>query len=147
MRRAIFAALALSALMAAGARAAPQEDPDRQLAMAQRLQPFDAPGSDGWEQAFPYPFYRDAASGESDSVTMQLAPGAYMIVGLCNCASMDITLVGPGGTTIQPVRSNDQGAMYSLDVPAAGPYLVGIDMGDCVDKTCDIAVKAWRKKK
>ncbi len=147
MRRAIYTGLALSLLLASAVRAAPEEDPSRQVAMAERLQPFDSAGGDDWEPAFQFPFYRDAASGESDAVTMSLTPGAYMIVTLCNCQTMEVTLVGPGGVTIQPVRTNDQGAMYSLDAPVAGPYLVGIDMGDCEDKVCDIAVKAYRKKK
>ena len=55
-------------------------------------------------------------------------------------------LIGPGGTKVEPMRHSDQAAMYSLDVTVAGDYLTGIDMGECGEKQCDLAVKVYKKK-
>ncbi len=145
MRRMILSGVVLAA-MATSAVAAPEADVVGQASLAQRFEPFDQAAGEDWAPAYPTPFFRQAATGQPEAVPLTLQPGAYMVVVLCNCGSMDVTLVGPGGSTIAPARSDDHGAMYSLDVPAAGDYLTGIDMNDC-DGKCDIAVKVYRRKK
>ncbi len=89
---------------------------------------------------------REVAASENDAVPMQLSAGAYMIVALCDCDLMDVTLVRPDGSVVQPARVSDQGAMYSLEATASGSYLAGIDMGACEEPTCRVAVKVYRKK-
>ncbi len=143
---ALISAWGLLAALASTAVAAPEEDPIRQAVIAARFDPFDKAAGDGWEPAFPTPFYRLAGTGQPDAVPLALTPGAYMVVVLCNCETMDVSLVAPGGSTVAPSRTNDQGAMYSLDVAAPGDFLTGVDMNDCEDKACDFAVKVYRKK-
>jgi hypothetical protein len=126
--------------------AEPQQDLERQAVMAQRFTPFDSGGGPDWENAFATPFYRVVAAGQPEPVPFSLKPGAYMIVVLCNCRSMKVTLVDRKGTTFAPLRSNEQAAMYSLDVADAGDYLAGIDMAECEEKACDVGVKVYRKK-
>ncbi len=141
-------AVVLGSLMLAApaVRAEPEEDLERQAVMAQRFVPFDSGGGEGWENAFPTPIFRQAATGKPEGVPLALKAGSYMIVVLCNCQAMDVTLVAHSGDMIAPLRKNDQAAMYSIDVPAAGDYLVGVDMNDCDEKACDIGVKVYRKK-
>src|SRR5579862_7395312 len=129
---------AVAGLLVSAAAAEPENDLERQAAMAQRFTPFDSGGGPDWENAFPTPFIRSVPAGEPEPVQFELKPGSYMIVVLCNCRVMKVTLVDSRGTTIAPLRSNDQAAMYSLDVAALGNFLTGIDMGDCDEKDCDI---------
>lgn len=133
-------------LAAAPALAAPETDLERQAAMALRFEPFDGAGGPDWETAFPAPFVRAVAAGKPDAAPLPLKAGSYMIVVLCDCGSMDVTLVGPGKQEIQALRKSDQAAMYSLNVAADSDWLAGVDMGDCDEKACDFAVKVWRKK-
>lgn len=147
MIRTITCALLISALWATAAPAEPETDMTVQAQLATRFDPFDKAAGEEWEPAFPTPFYRKTPQGSPEAVPLSLPAGAYMIVVLCNCSSMDVTLIGPGGTKIEPMRHNDQGAMYSLDVAVAGDYLTGVDMGDCDQAQCDLAVKVYRKKK
>jgi hypothetical protein len=132
--------------LATPALAEPETDIERQAEMAQRFEPFDSMPGPGWEAAFPTPFIRQVASGKPDSVTVPLKPGAYMVVVLCNCVSMDVSLFGPDRKAMPSLRSSDQASMYSLDVAAPAEYLTGVEMGDCNDRTCDFAVKVYRKK-
>ncbi len=128
------------------ANAEPETDIERQAAMTSRFTPFDSGGGPGWENAFQTPFIRQVAAGQPEPVQFALKPGVYMVVVLCNCKTMKVTLVNSQGATLTPVRSSDQGAMYSLEVVAQGEYLTGIDMGDCDEKACDIGVKVYHKK-
>jgi len=146
MRPIALTCLAAMIAFAAPALAEPETDLERQAMMAQRFEPFDGAGGPDWETAFPAPFVRAVAEGKPDSVRIPLKTGAYMIVVLCNCGSMQVSLVGPGGVETKPLRAGEQAAMYSLDVPKDGEWLTGVDMGDCGEKTCDFAVKVWRKK-
>jgi hypothetical protein len=149
MTRILLLGLALAAcslLPLTGARAEPEEDLERQVAMAQRFEPFDTGGGPGWENAFATPFVRSVAAGKPEPVTFTLKPGAYMVVVLCNCQQMAVSLLDAKGKTIIPLRTNEQAAMYSLDVAEAGLYLAGIDMDECDDKACDVGVKVYRKK-
>ena len=146
MLRHILAFAAASMLAAGPVLAAPEQDMERQASMALRFEPFDKGGGPDWSPAFPAPFFRTVAAGKPEPVPLQLKPGAYMIVVLCNCTSMAVTLVDAKGATVEPLRSNQQAAMYSLDVAAAGKYLTGIDMGECDEKACDVGVKVYRKK-
>lgn len=134
------------ALAAGAASAAPQPDPGRIAAMAQRFEPFDKSGQQGWEALSTQPVVRTAPEGGNDAVQFDLKPGSYMIVALCNCDQMDVTLVRPDASEPRPARSSDQAAMYSIDVTAPGTYLTGVDMGACSEKSCDFGVKVWRKK-
>ena len=142
----MLAALAAALIGTVPARADPQTDIERQATMAKRFDPFDANKGPEWGPAFPTPFFRSLAAGDSDPVDVPLTRGAYMIVVLCNCDSMDVTLLGPDGATIAPLKSNQQSAMYSLDVVADGPYLAGVDMTECAEDPCDFAIKAYRRK-
>jgi hypothetical protein len=137
---------ALALVGASPALAEPEQDLARQTLMVQRFEVFDKGGGSDWEAAFPAPFVRAVAQGTPEPVMFPLKPGAYMIVVLCNCQAMAVSLLDAKGTTIAPLRSNDQAAMYSLDVDSAGDYLTGIDMNGCGDKTCDVGVKVYRKK-
>jgi hypothetical protein len=128
------------------ARAEPEQDLERQAAMTQRFDPFDKGGGPDWEAAFPTPFLRQVASGKPEGVSLPLKRGSYMIVVLCNCGSMQVSLLDQSGANIAPLKVSDQAAMYSLDVAADGPYLAGIDMGECDEKACDFGVKVYRKK-
>ena len=146
MRGLVLAVLLSATLAVPAALAAPEEDMGRQAAMAARFQPFDGMIGTDWEAAFPFPFFRTAAEGESDSVSLVLKPGAYTVVVLCNCEKIDVGLKAPDKSVPEPVRSNDKGAMYSLDVPAAGEFEVSTTLRDCQETSCDFAVKAYRKK-
>ncbi len=146
MGRALISGVLAAALAAQVAAAEPETDSARQTALAGRFEPFDQAAGAEWEPAFPTPFYRKAPANGPEPVTLALAPGAYMVVVLCRCESMDVTLIGPGGTKVEPMRHSDQAAMYSLDVTVAGDYLTGIDMGECGEKQCDLAVKVYKKK-
>jgi hypothetical protein len=146
MLRHILAFAAASMLAAGPVLAAPEQDMERQASMALRFEPFDKGGGSDWSPAFPAPFFRTVAAGKPEPVPLQLKPGAYMIVVLCNCKAMEVTLVTADGSTITPLRSNEQGAMYSLDVKDAGGYLAGIDMDACDEASCDFAIKVYRKK-
>ena len=139
-------ALAAGPLGLSTAHAASEEDMTLQAAMAERFTLFDkATGSD-WEQAFDFPTFRSAAVGEVDSSPFKLAPGAYRVVVLCNCTKMEVALFTPDGKEALPDRSNEQAAMYALDVPAAGQFVVGVQMQDCPLDRCDYAFKTYRKK-
>ncbi len=146
MRGLVLATLLSTTLAVPAALAAPQEDMSRQAAMAARFQPFDGMIGAEWEAAFPFPFFRTAAEGESDSISLVLKPGAYTVVVLCNCEKIDVALKAPDNSVPSPARSNDKGAMYSLDVPAAGEFEVSTTLRDCQETACDFAVKAYRKK-
>ena len=146
MRGLVLAVLSATTLAVPAAFAAPEEDMARQAAMAARFQPFDAVTGSDWTAAFPYPFFRAAAESESDSVSLVLKPGAYKVVVLCNCEKIDVALKAPDGSAPTPDRSNDQGAMYSLDVAADGEFEVSTTLRTCQETHCDFAVKAYRKK-
>ena len=118
----------------------------RQAAMAERFAPFDEKKGSDWEPAFDFPTFRSAAVGEVDSSTVMLKAGAYRVVVLCNCTKMEVALFKPDGQEALPDRSNDQAAMYALDVPDAGQFLVGVQMQDCPEEKCDYAFKTYRKK-
>ena len=143
-RLAIIGAAAIFLVSAAAAAAA--DDTAQTAVLVQRFEPFDQAAGDGWEATTPDPLYLAAATDKSAGAPLTLQPGAYRIVVLCNCNSMQVTLVGPDSATLPPERSDTHGAMYSLDVHAAGAYLAGIDMDDCAEKTCAIGVKVYRKK-
>ncbi len=147
MGRLIAATLAIGVLAVTAARASVEEDMTRQAAMAERFAPFDNAGGDDWEPAFPFPTFRSAAVGEVDSSPMTLEPGAYRVVVLCNCEKMEVVLFQPDGKEALADRSGDQAAMYALDVPAAGQFVVGAQMEGCQEDRCDFAFKTWRKKK
>ncbi len=140
------ATVGLSAvLMATSAMAA--DTGDSHAALAERFAPFDQQAaSDGWETTQPEPIYASVAVGTPEGASLMLRPGAYKVVVLCDCAAMEVTLLKPDSSTISPERSDVHGAMYSLDVPAAGAYLTGIDMDDCGRAKCDVAVRVYRKK-
>jgi hypothetical protein len=146
MRRLILALPVMSLLALASARAEPDEDLTRQAAMAERFEPFDKAGGPDWEAAFPFPFFRSAGVGDVDAVFLTLKPGAYTVVVLCNCSKLTIALHPPDGSTTPPARTNDEGAMYTLDVASAGQYVVSTKMDDCQAEPCSYAVKAYRKK-
>jgi hypothetical protein len=146
MRPILLLAPVVVALTAPAALAEPEEDLTRQAAMAERFQPFDeAQGSD-WAPAFPFPFFRSVGMGDIDSVSLLLKPGAYTVVVLCNCDKIAINLHQPDGSTVTPARSNEQGAMFSLDVATGGEFIVATNMEDCDDEPCNYAIKAYRKK-
>ncbi len=140
------AASAALVLGACPALAEPQTDLERQAAMARRFDPFDSNKGPGWENALPTPLFHRLAEGDSEPVDLPLKKGAYMIVVLCNCDAMDVTLLGPEGTALPALKSNQQSAMYSLDAPADGDYLVGVDMTECGEDHCDLAIKPYVKK-
>ena len=140
------AALAVGAMASGAARAADEDDMTRQAAMAERFAPFDEKKGSDWEPAFDFPTFRSAAVGEVDSSTVMLKAGAYRVVVLCNCTKMEVALFKPDGQEALPDRSNDQAAMYALDVPDAGQFLVGVQMQDCPEEKCDYAFKTYRKK-
>ena len=114
--------------------------------MAARFAPFDGVTGSEWEPAFDFPTFRSAAVGEVDSSPFKLQPGAYRVVVLCNCAKMEVALFQPDGKEALPDRSNEQAAMYALDVPSAGQFVVGVQMQDCPEERCDYAFKTYRKK-
>ncbi len=147
MRRLILAASALTLLAASGAAAGPETDLTRQASMAERFDPFDKASGSDWEAAFPYPFFRSSGQGDVDAVPLLLKPGAYTVVVLCSCEKMDVVLHAPDGSDPPPARSNEQGAMYTLDVAAAGEFVVSTNMDTCAEDACGFAVKAYRKKK
>ena len=146
MVRTVILSLAASLIASSAALAEPETDLERLAAIAQRFEPFDGAGGPDWETAFPMPFVRSVAEGKADAAPLPLKTGSYMIVVLCNCGSMDVALVGPGGKEIAPLRKGEQASMYSLDVDADSDWLAGVDMGDCAENDCDFAVKVWRKK-
>ena len=139
-------ALAVDVGASGAARAADEDDMTRQAAMAERFAPFDEKKGSDWEPAFDFPTFRSASVGEVDSSTVMLKPGAYRVVVLCNCTKMEVALFKPDGQEALPDRSNDQAAMYALDVPNAGQFLVGVQMQDCPEDHCDYAFKTYRKK-
>ena len=139
-------ALAAGALASSAAVAAGEDDMTRQAAMAARFAPFDGATGSEWEAAFEFPTFRSAAVGEVDSSPFKLQPGAYRVVVLCNCTKMEVALFQPDGQEALPDRSNEQAAMYALDVPAAGQFVVGVQMQDCPGDRCDYAFKTYRKK-
>ena len=140
------AILGAMALLASAASAVAADDAGQTAVLAQRFQPFDQAAQDGWEATTAEPLYLAAATDKSAGAPLTLEPGAYRIVVLCNCNSMQVTLVGPDTATVAPERSDTHGAMYSLDVHAAGAYLAGIDMDDCGVAQCAIGVKVYKKK-
>ena len=135
----------IAVMIATSAMAA---DPgDAHPALAERFAPFDQQAaSDGWETTQPEPIYASVAVGTPEGASLALKPGAYKVVVLCDCAAMEVTLLKPDSSTVAPERSDEHGAMYSLDVPTAGAYLAGIDMDDCGRAKCDVAVRVYRKK-
>ena len=141
----VFAAL-VSVTAASLAWAVPEDDLTRQAAMAQRFAPFDEGAGPNWGPAFDFPFFRSAGVGDSDAVSLLLKPGAYQVVVLCNCEKLAVTLRAPDGSAPPPARVNDQGAMFSLDVPIGGEFVVTAEMQDCQEDACSYAVKAYRKK-
>lgn len=146
MRRLAFTAATLALLAASVAQAAERDDSAGRKAMAEDFKPFDAMESQGWEAVAPSPFFRTIKADGSDAVQFDLKPGSYMIVAKCHCGDMEVTLVAPGGAQPMPLRSSAQAALFSIDATATGSYLAGIDMGDCDAKSCDVAVKVYRKK-
>ena len=140
------AILGAAALFASQAAAAPADDTSPTSALVQRFAPFDQAAQDGWDPVTPEPLYLAAATDKSAGAPLTLQPGAYRIVVLCDCNIMQVTLVGPDSATLPSERSDDHGAMYSLDVNAAGAYLAGVDMDDCPRATCAVGVKVYRKK-
>ena len=125
----------------------PAEDPAvRAELMARRFAPFDKAAGTQWAADPPEPILKSLANATKDAFNVALTPGSYMLVVLCNCQIMDVTLVGPDGAAVPPSRSNEQAAMYSLDVAKAGDWLAGVDMNDCAQTTCGVAVKVYRKK-
>jgi hypothetical protein len=143
IRAAILGAAAV--LLASSATAAPADDAGQKV-LAERFQPFDQAAADGWEPATPDPLYLVTSTDKPAGAPLTLQPGAYKIVVLCDCNTMQVTLVGPDSAAVPPERSDGHGAMYSLDVHAAGAYLAGIDMDDCPKAQCAIGVKVYRKK-
>lgn len=143
VRSAMLAAAA--GLLAPIAVAAPADDAGQKV-LAERFQPFDKASEDGWEASTPDPLYLVTSTDKPAGAPLTLQPGAYKIVVLCDCNTMQVTLVGPDSATVPPERSDGHGAMYSLDVHAAGAYLAGIDMDDCPKAKCAIGVKVYRKK-
>ena len=134
------------AVCAAVARAEPEDDPAAPAKFATRLEAFDKAAGTEWEAAFPAPFYRKAPADGPEQMNLTLKPGSYMVVVLCQCAQMDVSLISPSGAKVEPLRKSDQAAMYSLDVASAGDYLTGVDMGECGSGQCDLAIKVYRKK-
>ena len=143
--RGLILAVLCSAAVAIPAFAAPDEDAARQAAMAERFKPFDAMTGSDWGAAFASPFYRSAAQGESDSVSLVLKPGTYTVVILCNCEKIDMAMKAPDGSVPAPARSNDQGAMYRLNVVKGGEYEVSTTLRGCQEVSCSFAVKAYVK--
>jgi hypothetical protein len=140
------AILGAAVLFASAQGASAADDASQTSVVAQRFEPFDKAALDGWEAATAEPLYLAAATDKSAGAPLTLQPGAYRIVVLCNCNSMQVTLVGPDNMTVPPERSDEHGAMYSLDVHAAAAYLAGIDMDDCGVAKCAVGVKVYRKK-
>ena len=149
MSRLIAVVLAVSALFAAGApavrAAGSEEDMTRQAAMATRFAPFDNVTGTEWQPAFPFPSFRNAAVGEVDSSPVTLQTGAYRVVVLCNCTKMEVALFLPDGKEALADRTNDQAAMYAIDAPAPGQFVVGVQMQDCPEDACDYAFKVYKK--
>ena len=144
MRRLWRMAAVLALVGAPLAQAAEVVDPARQAALGEDMKPFDSMQAQGWETAAVA--FRSTPQDEPDAATFELKPGAYTIVAKCHCDQMDVTLVAPNANKLPPLRSSAQAAMFSLDVPAAGTYLAGVDMNLCQAKTCDFVVKVYRKK-
>ncbi|HEY5409346.1 MAG TPA: hypothetical protein VIJ94_01340 [Caulobacteraceae bacterium] len=134
-------------LAAQGAAAAPAAPPAASQVLADRFAPFDQAAEDGWEAATPTPLLLYAAVDKPAGAPLSLQPGSYRIVVLCDCNMMEVTVLRPDSTSVPSERSDDHGAMYSLDVPLAGAYLTGIDMDDCAQARCPVGVKVYRKKK
>ncbi len=145
MRGIILSCVAAGTLAASVAFAEPEEDMARQAAMAERFDPFDAATAKDWSPAFPFPFFRSVSEGDPDEVSLLLKPGTYTVVVLCNCEKIGVALKPPAGPDVTPDRVNDQGAMYSVTVAAAGEFKVAADMQDCAEASCGYAVKAYLK--
>ncbi len=139
--------IAVAAILAASvASAAPGDEEGQKAALVERFTPFDQAAQGAWEATTPEPLYLAAATDKSVAAPLTLKPGAYRVVVLCDCGQMEVTLVGPDSSPLPSERADDRRAMYSLDVHAAGAYLAGIDMNDCGQAKCEIAVKVYRKK-
>jgi hypothetical protein len=145
-----FAILGMAAALAASSALAPAlalAQGDGRKVVSDRFTPFDkAAESDGWASISPQPIFASVAVNKPEGSPMTLQAGSYRVVVLCNCNAMEVTLMRPDNSTVPPERSDDHGAMYSLDVPAPGVYLTGIDMDDCAKAACEVAVKVYRKK-
>jgi hypothetical protein len=144
-----FVLLGVAAALAASSALAPAlaVAQDARKVVSDRFTPFDrAARSDGWESISPQPIFASVAVNKPQGSPMTLQPGSYRVVVLCNCSMMEVTLLRPDNSPVPPERSDDHGAMYSLDVPVAGAYLTGIDMDDCAKAACEVAVKVYRKK-
>ncbi len=131
-----------AALMTTTALAA--DDPHQVL--LEHMAPFDKAAEDGWQALAPVPIYASVAVGTPEGAPLSLQPGAYRVVVLCDCGTMEVTLLRPDNSPVPAERSDDHGAMFSFDVPTAGAYLTGLDMQDCGQPKCDVALKVYRKK-
>jgi hypothetical protein len=107
--------------------------------------PFDKAAQDGWASTTPEPLLLSTATDKPAGAPLNLKPGAYRIVVLCDCNAMAVSLVAPDSSTVPAERSDNRRAMYSLDVHDAGSYLVGVDMDDCPKAKCEVGVKVYRK--
>ena len=136
-----------TALAAQAAAAEPPLAAAPPQVLAERFAPFDEAAQDGWEVTTPAPLILYATVDKPAAAPLTLQPGAYRVVVLCDCNMMEVSLLRPDTTAVPAERSDDHGAMYSLDVPTAGSYLTGIDMDDCAQAKCPIGVKVYRKKK
>jgi hypothetical protein len=147
------AIVATTLLMASAAAAASAGDaatealtgPSASSVLAEGFAPFDKAAEDGWASMTPDPLFLSTATDKPAGAPLNLQPGAYRIVVLCDCNVMQVTLVGPDSANVPPERSDGRRAMYSLDVHDAASYLVGIDMDDCPKAKCDVGVKVYRK--
>ncbi len=117
---------------------------DDQKTLSDGFAPFDQAAAEGWEPAGE-PVFLSTPQDMPAGAPLTLQPGAYRVVVLCDCDMMEVTLLKPDNQTIAAERSDNRRAMYSLDAPAAGAYLVGIDMDDCPKTACAIGVKVYRK--
>ena len=113
--------------------------------MAARFAPYDKAAVKGWSVVTPTPSYRNASDGDSIHESMDLKPGVYRVVVLCDCRAMDVALRAPDGARVPSDKSSDQGAVYTFDVPGAGTYLAGADMNECPRDVCVVGVKIYRK--
>jgi hypothetical protein len=139
--------LATSAAAASAGDAATEAltGPSASPSFAAGFAPFDKAAQDGWAAATPDPLLLAAATDMPAAAPLNLKPGAYRIVVLCDCNAMQVSLLGPDSSTVPAERSDSRRAMYSLDVRDAGSYLVGVDMDDCPKAKCDVGVKVYRK--
>lgn len=115
-----------------------------QKTLSDGFAPFDQAAAEGWEPAS-QPVFLSTPQDKPAGAPLTLQPGAYRVVVLCDCNMMEVTLLKPDNQTIAAERFDNRRAMYSLDAPTAGAYLVGIDMDDCPKAACAIGVKVYRK--